>query len=570
MPSRTLVLTFLAGGLVVALLATTITAVVQARSAAAEAEQLERRVADLERQVEALEAGGGAGGLEGLLDGLLGGDGGLDGLLDGLLGGDGDLGGLLDGLLGGDGGMGGMLGGVSGQIPGIRCMSPGGGMLGGNGGLDGLLGGDGGLGDLFGGDGGLGGLFGGDSGSGLDGLLGGGADAEQLPADPDELVTVVADQVAELRELEFERDVEVEFLDDDELAAELERVLDEGLDPDELAGRTAALAGLRAIPADADLEQLQRDLLEGQVAGYYAPLDEQLVVRTPEGEIRPLDRVTLAHELGHALVDQAIGLPDLDDGADADAHLGRLAVVEGDATLLMNFWTLQHLSLGDQLGMAGGGELAEQQEQLASFPHLLQRELIFPYTVGLDLACDQYLDGGWAAVDDAYADPPVTSASAMWPERAGEQPAEVPALTAPSGATVTYEDTLGAAHLLWLFEAPGGDPAVALDDPIERAAAWAGGEIRVWDVGGDDVVGVALAEVDDATPPLCTSVIDWWETSAPDASRAGGSASFGPGNAEANVRFVEASSTTAIVCDDSGVRLAVAPTEPAATAVVGG
>lgn len=524
MTLRPLLLAALAGALVVGLLVTSTVAVVQARRVATEAaraDDLAARVAELERQVDRLEAEGNSSDpLGGLLDGLLDG-----GTLDGLLGGGGDLDGLLDGLLSG----------ITGEVPGVRCLTPEGG-----GGIGGLL--DGGLGDLFGG-------------------------GDEVPSDPDLLVETITDQVEQLRERTLDRDVDVAFLDDDELLADLERLLDEDVDPHELAAHTDVLVALRAIPEGSDLAAMQRELLEGQVAGYYATEEARLVVRTPEGEIRPLDRVTLAHELGHALVDQVVGLPDLED-VDTDAALAQLAVVEGDATLLMNLWTLEHLSLTDQLGMLGAGDLAGQQAQLEAFPHHLQRELIFPYTAGLDLICDRWLEGGWDAVDEAYAEPPLTSAGVLFPDRAADRPVAVPGLTPPPGGTARHDDTFGAAELLWLFEAPGGDTDAAIADPAASTAAWAGGEVRLWDVGGDPVVGLSLADRDAGDPPLCDSVTEWFTAAAPDATRSGSGSASGSGSS-VEVRFVEAGSATVIRCDADGVRLAVAPSEAIATSVVG-
>ena len=126
---------FLAGALTVALVTTSTVAVVQyqrAAAAGARADALEAEVAELQDRIDRLERDGqtsedesdlfsdllgglfGDGGLEGLLGGLGGDlddipgaaclvpscDGGLEGLLDDLLGGGGDLGGLLGGLLG--------------------------------------------------------------------------------------------------------------------------------------------------------------------------------------------------------------------------------------------------------------------------------------------------------------------------------------------------------------------------------------------------------------------------------------------------------------------------------------
>jgi hypothetical protein len=510
--------------LVVALVAVSVVAVGATGRAAAERErvaELRAEVVALEARVRALEADP----AEGDRDGDDG-----DPLAD--LFGDGGVGDALERLLGG----------VGGELPGLRCLTP----DGGEGGLGGLLDG-------------LGGLLreGGDEGGGGGGDEGGGGGGDE----PEQVVAEVTAQVADLRELEPTGEVEVAFLDDAEVTAELETLLERDLDLDDLDARTEALVALRAVPTGTDLAALQRELLTGQVAGFYVPEEGRLVVRVPEGAIRPLDRITLAHELVHAIVDQRLGLPDLADDVDADAALARLAVIEGDATLLMNRWSLEHLSFADQFGLLGAGDLVAQQEQLEAVPYHLARELLFPYTAGLDLVCDRWLDGGWSAVDAAYDDLPTTTAEVLFGGEAADPPAPPPPLDPPPGGRERLTDTFGAAPLLWLFEAPGGDTEVALDDPTGRAAAWAGGQVQVWEVAGGPVVGLALAERDGTDLDLCASVTDWYGAASPGADR---------DEVDGRTTFTDPASVAVVRCDDAGVRLAVAGDATVAAAVVGG
>jgi outer membrane murein-binding lipoprotein Lpp len=457
--------------------------------AAAAAPPDDRASADGDRGDDEDATDSGAADLGGLLEGLLG-DGGqpdLGRLLEGLLGagGDADVGGLLEGLLG-DGGEG--LGGLfaAGDAPGARCLLPTGddpmGMLG--------------------------------------GLLGGGG----TPAgneDPDDLVRMIADQVADLRELEWQDDVEVAFLDDVATRARLQELLEEegAIDREALAVQERLLTALRAIPAGTDLEELQLALLEDSVAGFYVSDTGELVVRVPDdGRIRGIDRITIAHELQHALADQALGLPDPTEpplSEDADATLATLAVVEGDATLVMQRWGLEHVSLMEQLGAFGDPDMLAAQAALDDVPHVLQRELMSPYLDGLDWVCDRYLEGGWAAVDEAYRSPPTTTAEVLFGEPV--DPVEPTSLGAPRGFDEMGAITFGAAPLLWLFEAPGDDVARALDDPEARAMAWGGGVAEVWARGDDTAVGLALADRSGAgAPGLCASVGDFVEAAYPD------------------------------------------------------
>jgi hypothetical protein len=491
------------------------------RAAEAEerADELAREVEELRAEVRALEQGRAADGrgdpLRDLLDGLLGGEvGGLEDLLGGLLAGDADamdgLGGLFDGLIGGAGG-----------VPGAACLTP-----------------DGGMSDLLG------------------GLLGG---RSSLPEDPDDLVDTIADQVAEMRELTWQERVRVDFLDGAQLRDRLDELLSEDEDPEADDAERRLLEALGAVPPGTDLTQLRRDLLDEQVAGFYSPETGELVVRVPDdGRIRPIDRITIAHELEHALADQTIGLPELDGfGDDGDAALAALAVVEGDATLLMHLWALEHVPITDQLGAAFGGDLAAAQESLAAIPPYLQRELLYPYTDGLDLICDFYLEGGWAAVDDAYADLPTTTAEVLFGEAANE-PQPTATMSAPAGYDEVLTTTFGAAPLSWLFEAPGGDQARALDEPRERAAPWAGGQAQVWADGDDSAVGLSL--VGRGGLSLCHTMRDWYGAAFP-AARAE--------QAEGATVFRGTHATAVLRCDGDEVVLASAPDLATATRIVG-
>jgi hypothetical protein len=512
----------------VALVLTTVGLVVQTRRVSDAEERTEELAAEVDRlqaEVRRLErgqsAGDGDGGLlGGLLDGLLDRDGGgLEGLLGGLLGGD------ADGLDGFDGLLGGMLGGTGG-VPGAACLTP-------------TDDGGGGLGDL------LGGLFGGRT---------------TLPDDADELVDVIADQVAEMRELSWQEEVSVDFLDDAQLRARLDELLTEDEDPAADDAERRLLEALGAVPPGTDLTQLRRDLLDDQVAGFYSPETGELVVRVPDdGRIRPIDRITLAHELEHALADQTLGLPELDGfGDDNDAALAALAVVEGDASLLMNLWALEHVSVTDQLGAALGGDLVAAQESLANVPPYLQRELLYPYTDGLDLICDRYLEGGWPAVDAAYEELPTTTAEVLFGPTANPA-GEVPTVSAPRGYEQVLTTTFGAAPLTWLLEAPGGDETRALDRPRERAAVWAGGQAHVWADGDATAVGLALVD-GGGGPPLCGTVEDWYAASFPDTRRE---------QAEGATVFRGSTATAVLRCEDDDVVLASAPDLPSATRMVG-
>ena len=494
---------------VVALLAGTVAVVQSVRLASAERKvaALEAETAELERRVAQLEAGAGSG---------------LDDLLGGLLGEDaGTLEDLLGGLLG-DGGLGGLLG---------------------EGGLDSLFG-DSGLGELFGG------------GSALDlvncvGMPSGGGGGA-LPDDTRAAIDAIAEQVAAERELAFTGPVAAEILAPGALAERVRSLTLEDYSEEDADVDARLLAALGAIPPGTDLRALVIDLLGDQVAGFYDP-DTGEMVALGGADLDAMTKVTLAHELDHALTDQALGLPDLAgfDGQ-TDAALAAQAVIEGDATLLMQRWAMSYLSLMEQLGMAGDSMGA--QADLAGVPYHLQQQLVFPYLAGMSFVCDHFTDAGWAGVDALYAALPRTTAEILWPERyrAGEAPRETTLPPAPGAEwEMLRTDTLGAAELMWLFEAPGGETRAALPDPSGAAEAWAGGRVAVFGRGADTAVAVSLLDRDGGDG-LCSTMAAWYRAAFP----AGSEAASEPGDR----LVVDGPSQDAVLaCDAGRVRLGIAP-----------
>lgn len=558
--------------LLLALLATTGIALAQSRAASAaraenqalsaEVAQLQEDVAQLERELEAARRAPleGLEGLEGfdplrLLEELFGSlfddgadpGGGLGGLFgDGAEPGGGDgLGGLLDGLL--DGLTGGALGpgmstGASG-VPGAACLQA----------------------AATSDPGDLGGLFGGSA----DGTRPDDA-AGAVALEP--LVARVSDEVATIRQLRWQAPVTATLVDDAGIGPRLRELTA----PDaaerrriDVAERT--LIDLGALTPDDDLQALRDTLLEAGVAGFYVPETGELVVRADaDAPLDPADRVVLAHELDHALVDQALGLPDLTappwrdespSGAsrdDRDGALAMLAVIEGDASLTMHLWALAHLGLDEQLTMALDPSLASTQQALADLPPVLVAELLFPYTEGLEWVCRRWLDGGWDAVDAAYAEPPATTAEILTGEDATvEAP---PAVVAVGDLEVVATDTFGAAELLWHLEAPGGDADRALDRPRERVRAWGGGTVTSLSDREDHATVLSLRDAEvPGVPPLCETMIGF--ASAADPT--------GVVDSEGGRHTVVGDRSTVVHCDGDLVRLAVAEGLGTATTLAG-
>jgi hypothetical protein len=285
----------------------------------------------------------------------------------------------------------------------------------------------------------------------------------------------------------------------------------------ELTSETRALVALGAVPRGTNLETLMKRTLPGQIAGFYDPATGELVVgSTGEKGLDAVERLTLAHELEHALADQVLRMPrflkddHIPDGRE-DAEIAGLSLIEGDATLLTEAFAREHVSLADAVRSIGPALTAERQ--FNQLPHYLQASTIFPYGDGLNFVCSVFQRGGWKAVDRVYGRPPATSAQVMFPQRyfGREQAVDAPEARPPGpGWKLLDVQAFGAANLLWLFEAPGGDTGRELPDARERAAAWAGGDLRVFGRGGKTAVGLTLVERR-GERDLCASMRAWFK-----------------------------------------------------------
>ncbi len=288
----------------------------------------------------------------------------------------------------------------------------------------------------------------------------------------------IEDQVIAERGLPAKERIEPTILSEAEVKARIAEQYRKDNPPDEIAVAEDTLKALGLLPADASLTDLYVDMLGSQVAGFYDPKTKEMVVVSRSGAIGGTEKTTFAHEFTHALQDQSFGLEgiDVDAVGQGDRSLGRLALVEGDATLLMTRW------LTGNLTPAEIGELLqvdpEAQAQLERMPAILRETLMFPYQQGLIFVNGIAAAGGWEAVDRVYDRLPESTEQILHPKKyeAGEKPVDVAldadALAKSMGAgwTATPEDTLGEFQLsVWLSQ-NGVKPLAAAD----AAAGWGG------------------------------------------------------------------------------------------------
>jgi hypothetical protein len=327
-------------------------------------------------------------------------------------------------------------------------------------------------------------------------------DAE-LRAAVDEISTEVED----LRGLDFEEPVTVDLASDDEFEQRLLADFDE--DADELATAGVLLAAFGLIEPDADVVGAMRELLGGGVVGFYDPETGELVVRGTS--LSPYVRVTIAHELTHALDDQHFGLdrPEY-DAADDEISYGFSALVEGSASRVERSYR-EALSDDDRAtALAEETELARGVDPSA-VPFALVEEIISPYVDGEAFVEALVDDGGQDVLDGAFAEPPTTSEQVLEPDAylAGEDGVDV---AAPAvHAEVLDEGVVGMRTVRAVLAGVLGDAAAG-----SVASGWGGDRAVIW---RDGERSCATMAVEGDRPGDTTSLrvaFETWAEAAPD------------------------------------------------------
>lgn len=226
--------------------------------------------------------------------------------------------------------------------------------------------------------------------------------------------------VSDIRDLPFLARVPVVPASRSEMLSELAEELDREVPADEWRRAETAWRSLGLLRDDTNLREAYVAFMDDQVAGYYDPVTERLVVRDeePEGQ-----REVVIHELAHALADQHFDLEKLHAavGDNDDAAAALKALIEGDATYVMFSFALGGLEFdrlpGSRRRMRRMVESMEYDGDLAGMMPIIRDAAMFSYLDGLRFVTEGRARGGWDAVNAAWASPPVSTEQIIHPER---------------------------------------------------------------------------------------------------------------------------------------------------------
>jgi hypothetical protein len=306
-------------------------------------------------------------------------------------------------------------------------------------------------------------------------------------------IAQVMDELEQIRGFGFSNPVVAEPVTQQDIADGYAEYLDTAFPEEFYDRRSLAWQTIGVVPEGTSIREEMLEYGSTQVIGYYDTLTGELKFIGQE-EPSPLERITLAHELTHAIDDQRFGLEKVDAlGASCrDEELeASIALIEGNATFFMLRWARSFLTLDEQLQV--GVEAGEQEPPPSDIAPFISRMQEWPYLDGMAFVVALESEGGVDAIDAAFLDPPVSTEQVIHPERYPDDvpvPVDVPDVADRLGQG--WEDLdvqlVGEA---WLDVALG----LRLDEAEATAAStgWDGGIYRAWSDGRDVAVVLATA-----------------------------------------------------------------------------
>lgn len=260
--------------------------------------------------------------------------------------------------------------------------------------------------------------------------------AESKP--PDDLFKDIDKTMATLEKItgwKAKHKVAAEWISKDKLRKFVESRLRDEVKPEETRIEQLTLRMFGLIPEGFDLRKTTVDLVTEQAAAFYDYNRKKLFVLDTEEDASER-RVTLAHELAHALADQRFSLKKYMKGgmSSDDSSTARQAVVEGQATWLM--WAFLANREGkvaevpsamvDMASKVANGS-QEQFPVLSGAPLYVRESMMFPYTKGLLFQDAAFKKHGQRSFTDVFEHAPTSTQQILHPDvyEKGTKPVDV-------------------------------------------------------------------------------------------------------------------------------------------------
>ena len=289
------------------------------------------------------------------------------------------------------------------------------------------------------------------------------------------------------------------------------------------------LAAFGLVAPDLDLLAQANDVSGEGILAYYDSQQDEIVIRGRKLDVET--RVTIAHELTHALQDQRADL----DGATAKAERGNGsrfgldALTEGDATNVEDEYIAGlPAAQQDEYDRAQSEGFDTYQQDTAEVPEIVQAVFDAPYTLGPGFAFVARTRGGRKAIQALFRNPPRTEAAVLRAGMENRRPTKValPRLAAGERRIGKGDPTDFGALTMMSVLASRLDARTA----VAAADAWAGDATVTFRRDTRTCVRTTFAA---RTPEGLTTITDAWSAWA--ASLPAGTATVEPAGARVTV-----------------------------------
>jgi len=298
----------------------------------------------------------------------------------------------------------------------------------------------------------------------------------------------IAAQVSKVRGLTFEAPVRVTSL-----KAKAWRKL---LRPNRASKRVlnqeeTLLESLGLVPEGIDISEIKTKIQPSSTVGLYVPETKRLYLRVASRLPRGFREAVVAHELAHALQDQAFDTAYLRSQAVTLDHFTALSgLVEGDAIRTEGLWSNRFQSKKERRARARIGRESKRAFRAAAGNAAIAALdfYTFPYVDGLLFVRDVIDRRGMEGLNEAFLEVPYTTEAVLHPHiYFSGQGRKKPVVTEPAkGWKQAFRHRFGELEVRQIFANLGRKRATQL------AAGWNGAEIRVYKPRGGTGTATAM------------------------------------------------------------------------------
>jgi hypothetical protein len=310
-------------------------------------------------------------------------------------------------------------------------------------------------------------------------------EAENLPSDLADKLFQIESEVVNIRGLTSNQPVNRTLISTEELEEIVTQDFFADYNEQDARQDVLILSLLGLLPVDFELKSFYESLYSEQIAGFYDDETEEIYV-VQGADFGGSEKLTYAHEFTHVLQDQVY---DLEEGlglnedaceADSEKCAAVQALIEGDASQTEILWFQTYASREDYQDLVQAYDNFESPI-LDAAPPYMSADLYFPYEKGLSFVQYLYEQGGYAAVDGAYQNLPVSTEQILHPEKyPDDRPISVDlpdfSVALGSGWELVDENEMGEWYIHLILSQAYDETHRISERKSEKAAAGWGGD----------------------------------------------------------------------------------------------